>query len=78
MAREWADLSRDDQLLSIYAELRQIREALVDAQDATNGFFEWECNRCGTTVKADERQAHARERHNAPPGMVDGLFERVE
>jgi len=77
MAREWADLSRDEQLLSIYAELRRIADALdaTDAQAADATMYE--CKKCEATVAKDERQSHATEQHKAPVEMVAELFTEV-
>jgi hypothetical protein len=72
-------------LAQILTELQQIRLALTDAETGASRASddsptEYTCRKCPgeERVPAGERQRHAYERHNAPPEMVDGMFEVVE
>jgi len=73
---EWDELSEKEILIGILTELQQIRMAVTDASDDAEGERGYRCRRCNETVPADAREQHARSTHKAPPGMVDGMFER--
>ncbi len=74
--QEWDNLTQSEQLYSIYAELRLLREAITDTENPTQEPM-YECERCGTRVDKSERKAHAIEQHKAPPEMLDSLFTRL-
>jgi hypothetical protein len=79
---EWDQLTEKELLVGILTELQQIRMAVTqaesDASDDADSADTYECTHCGAAVTAAERTQHAHNTHNAPPEMVDGMFEVVE
>jgi len=79
---EWDELSEKEILIGILTELQQIRMAVTQADsgasDGADTADTYECTHCGATVTAAERKQHAYSKHNAPPEMVDGMFERAD
>lgn len=76
---QWEQLGEKVILAQILAELQQIRMGLSDATTGDeSGPTMYECQRCQTTVQAEERQRHAREQHKAPPDMAESMFTRKD
>jgi hypothetical protein len=64
--------------IQMLMELSQIRMALTQSQSESES-TQYRCESCGGTVKADKRQRHAMQEHNAPemPAEDLGLFEAI-
>jgi len=82
---QWQQLDEKVLLAQTVVELQRIRlllEASVGgesgASDDSEGEVVYSCTRCEWTGTESERERHAKGEHNAPPGMVDGLFEEVD
>ena len=79
---EWEQLDEKVILVQILAELQRLNQTLSDdARDAQGDADEpttYRCRKCQTTVSADARADHARNRHKSPPGMVNEMFTAVE
>jgi len=77
--QEWQELDDKEILMGVLTELQQIRLLLQGAENGHEGTSEsvYECTKCGTQVKKDERRDHAISSHKAPPDMVDGIFKEV-
>lgn len=77
-AAEWEELSEKVILAQLLAEQQRtnllLERALSDGMDDAEATPTYDCQKCSATVKADERERHAMNQHNAGAEMVDALF----
>lgn len=74
---EWEAVDDKLILVQILTELQQIRMALTalnDGDDDTDTDEMYRCEKCEAVVRADERERHGIQAHNAPPDMIAVMY----